>query len=98
MPVWAHSGNELFFRDANEGLVAAQVETEQGFQVGEKETLFTLPTGYRTATTNTLYGISPDDQRFLMARSYQGDSQEGPDLPFVLVNNFFEELRERVGN
>ena len=98
MPVWAHSGGELFFLDGDRGLVVAQVDGDSGFQVGEKETLFTLPPGYRTATTNTLYHISPDDQRFLMARGYQGDSQEGPDRPFVLVNNFFEELRERAGN
>jgi serine/threonine protein kinase len=84
--------------DGDRGLVAAQVDTNSGFQVGEKETLFTIPVGYRASNTNTLFGVSPDDQRFLMARAYQGDSQEAPERPFVLVNNFFEELRQRVGN
>ncbi len=98
MPVWAHSGRELFFVDDNGGLVAAQVDTDSGFRVGEKETLFTLPPGYRTAQTNTLYGVTPDDQRFLMARAYQGESQENTGPRFVLVNNFFEELKARVGN
>ncbi len=46
MPEWAHSGRELFFVDGSRALVAAQVETDSGFQVGEKETLFTLPPGY----------------------------------------------------
>ena len=98
MPVWAHSGRELFFVDDNGGLVAAQVDTDSGFRVGEKETLFTLPPGYRTSETNTLYGVAPDDQRFLMARAYQSESQENTGPRFVLVNNFFEELRARVGN
>jgi serine/threonine-protein kinase len=98
MPVWAHSGRELFFLDSNRALIAAQVDTDSGFQVGEKETLFTFPTGSRISTTNTLYGVAPDDQRFLMARDYGGESQESSESRFVLVNNFFEELRERVGN
>ena len=98
MPVWAHSGRELFFVDIDQGLVAAQVDTDSGFQVGEKETLFTLPPAYRTSPANTLYDVSADDQRFLMARFYLGDSQESPNSRFVLVNNFFEVLRERVAN
>ncbi len=97
MPVWAHSGNELFFRDGDGGLVAAQIDADSGFQVGEKETLFRLPNEYWVSPTNILYGVAPDDQRFLMARGYLGDSQEGPERRFVLVNNFFEELRARVG-
>ena len=97
-PVWAHSGQELFFVDDGGSLVAAQINTEQGFRVGEKETLFRLPPGFRTSEANTLFGVAPDDQRFLMARVYQADSQGSADSGFVLVNNFFEELRTRVGN
>ena len=96
MPVWAHNGRELFFLDNNGGLVAAQVDADQGFRVGEKETLFTISGDYWGSTTNTLYGVAPDDQRFLMARNYQGGSQESTGPRFILVNNFFEELRERV--
>ncbi len=33
MPMWAYSGRELYYLDENLGLVAAQVDTEQGFQV-----------------------------------------------------------------
>ena len=97
MPLWAHSGRELFFVDGSRALVAAQVETDSGFQVGEKETLFTLPPGYLGNPVSTLYDIAPDDQRFLMVRDYQGDAQEEAVSPFVLVNNFFEVLKERVG-
>jgi len=103
MPVWAHSGRELFFVDGNRGLIAAEFDSEfdvgsSGSPVGEKETLFTLPLGYSVSTVNTVFGVAPGDQRFLMARIYRDETQERPDSPFVLVNNFFEELKERVPN
>ncbi len=75
-PVWAHSGRELFYIDGSRALVATQVETASSFQVGAKETLFTLPPDYNSGAVSTLYDIAPDDQRFLMARNYQGDAQE----------------------
>ena len=52
------------------------------------------------STTNQFYDVLPDDQRFLMARRLQrtaGSEDSGP-LRFVVVQNFFEELKERVGN
>ena len=100
MPVWAHSGRELFYVDGNRAFVATQVETDPSFQVGAKETLFTLPAGYPSAAPLAVYDIAPDDQRFLMVRPYQGDSQEeagSPSRP-ILVQNFFEELKARVPN
>ena len=99
MPVWAHSGRELFYMDDSRVLVAVQVETDPSFQVGAKEGLFTIPLGYHTNDVSTLMDITPDDQQFLMARAYQGDAQEeGAPSPFILVQNFFEELKARVPN
>ena len=98
MPVWAHSGRELFYVDGSRVLVAVQVETDPSFQVGATEVLFTIPPGYRTSRATTLYDITPDDQRFLMARLYQGAAQEeaGPQMSLILVQNFVEELKARV--
>ena len=99
MPVWAHSGRELFFVDRNSGLVTAEINTAAGFQVGGKQTLFTLPVGYHFTANNALFGVAPDDQRFLMARDYQDPSRgDVPVSPFVLVQNFTEELKSRVPN
>ena len=77
MPVWAHSGNELFFMDNENGLVAAQVSADSGFQVGQKDVLFTIPPAFYTSPANTLYSVTPDDQRFLMARAYQPEQERG---------------------
>ena len=41
--------------------------------------------------------IAPDDQQFLMARSYQQDAVSTATAPrYVLVLNFFEELKRLV--
>ncbi len=99
MPVWAHSGLELFFMDDSRDLIAAEFDAgSSGSPVGEKETLFTLPPRYFVSPANTVYGIAPDDQRFLMARPYQGSAEESFVSELILVQNFFEELEQRVGN
>ena len=97
MPVWAHSGNELFFIDDNRGLVAVRVETASGFTPLGQETLFTIPPGFFVNPVGPrLYDIAPDDQRFLMGRRVRA----GEDAPvtMILVNNFFDVLKERVPN
>ncbi len=43
-----------------------------------------------------LYDASPDDQRFLMAQR-SGPSNEAA-VELIVVENFFEELKERVPN
>ncbi len=99
-PRWAHNGRELFYVNGSQGLVAASIETEPGFRVLEQETLFTIPSGYLFGPSVNFYDVAPDDGRFLMGRNYQGEGAEdgggGPTL--ILVRNFFEELKERVGN
>ena len=43
--------------------------------------------------------MTPDDERFLMARQYQGDAQEEvTPSRLILVQNFFEELKRLVPN
>jgi serine/threonine-protein kinase len=87
-PVWAKSGNELFFVDENLGLVAAQFDRPSG-QVLEQETLFTIPADY-----DGYYDVSLDGERFLMVRPTGNDTQ----LELIVVQNFFEELKRLVPN
>ena len=100
-PVWAHSGTEMFFVDADRTLVSVQVETESNFQVLGREPLFTLGPEYRATFggSSNFYDVSRDDQRFLMGRfvgtaALSGDSSRR----FILVQNFFEELKRLVPN
>ncbi len=95
-PLWAHSGSELFFVDAERRLVAAEVEADSVFRVLRSETLFNA-TGYARGFGTDTYDIGPDDERFLMLRASgpSGDTDGGG--RFILVENWFTELRERLG-
>ena len=97
-PLWAHSGRELFFLARDGLLVAAQVETTPSFRVTETERLFELPPFTSVGLPTGWYDVTTDDQRFLMARVPQAVDGERDVPQLILVKNFFEELKERVGN
>jgi serine/threonine-protein kinase len=95
-PKWAHSESELFFVNGNGEMVVAQVETEGGFRVGERRTLFSVADRFLNAQPNyASWDVDRDDQRFVMLQVGGGDSDELSRL--VVVQNFFGELEERVG-
>ena len=97
-PLWAHSGAELFYVNADLTMIAAQIETDSEFRVLAREVLFTLGPGYVTGDGgDDFYDVAPDDQRFLMGR-LTGTVGSGGDAKYVLVQNFFEELKARVPN
>jgi Tol biopolymer transport system component len=98
-PRWAHSGRELFFvNPATREMMVAEIETASSFQ-WETRTLFTIPSEYIIGGTNAdFYDIDSDDQRFLMARPYREDQEASASAELVLVQNWFEELRQRLGN
>ena len=100
-PLWAHSGSELFFVDADRGLIVAEVETDSGFRIVQRETLFTIGPEYRLGGLSggsDFYDIAPDDQRFLMGRFAGTAALSGDSRRFILVQNFFEELNRLVPN
>ena len=96
LPLWAHSGRELFYVDGESQMVAAQVSTSTAFEVGERQRLFSVDP-YIIATVYTSFDISPDDQRFFMVRPV-GTGDEAPASALIVVENWFEELKAKVGN
>ena len=96
-PLWAHSGSELFFVDAEGGFVAVEVEADSVFRVLRSETLFNS-TGYMLFEGLDTYDVGPDDERFLMLRMAGLGGDNGGGGRYILVVNWFEELRERMGN
>jgi len=90
-PVWAHSGRELFYRNGNNELVAVQVTVEPTFLPGQQDVLFPM-NDYLAGEGHPQYDVSDDDQRFVMLRIERGADE------LILVDNWFEELRERMGN
>jgi serine/threonine-protein kinase len=96
-PKWSHGGGELFFTDANDELVAVDVETASGFRAGRPRSLFAIPPDWRSWIDTGLYfDVAPGDERFIAMRRIGASDEAGPWT--VLVNNFFEELKSRVPN
>ena len=92
-PVWAHNGRELFYRNGANELVAVQVSGDPTFVAGQQEVLFSMA-DYLPSRGHPMYDVSPDDQRFVMLRT----GAEGEDSQLILVTNWFEELRQRMGS
>ncbi len=63
------------------------------FVTGEHRVLFSVQ-GFRSNIFHQVYDVTPDDQRFVMIRNLGG--QEASEL--IVVENFFEELKAKVGN
>jgi eukaryotic-like serine/threonine-protein kinase len=98
-PLWSRNGRELYFVNANREMVAVALTpttTEPG--AGAQKVLFKLgPEFYLTLQENYVpYDIGADG-RFLMAKRVDTKT-EAPVIPVVFIDNWFEELRRRLGN
>ena len=91
-PLWAHSGDELFYRNEANQLVAVEVNADASFEVVQEEVLFSMA-DYLSADGYREYDVSPDDQRFVMFRTGEQGAVE-----LIVVQNWLEELEARVPN
>ena len=95
-PLWAHSGRELFFRDAAGQLIAVTVNRGASFESAEQRPLFSALPYATGGISYRAYDLTRDDRRFVFMRpattSQTGVAAE-PDL--VRIDNWFTELRER---
>ena len=92
-PLWAHNGRELFYVSGANELVAVQVTGDPTFAAGQQDVLFPL-TDYMRSGNYALYDLSSNDQRFLM----MDWGTQGSDGEIILIENWLEELRQRMGN
>ena len=89
-PRWRRDGRELFYR-AGDNMVAVEIQTEPVFQVGQARTLFSQP--YRMDPAgNANYDVDQDGTRFLMV----SEPVQTKSPRIIIVQNWFEELKERV--
>jgi eukaryotic-like serine/threonine-protein kinase len=91
-PTWAQNGRELFYVNRFQEMVVATVETSPTFRRIAEQVLFSTA-AYQVAEIQHNYAVSHDDQRFAMNKRI-GSS----DVEVMLTLNFFEELKQRVGN
>ena len=92
-PMFAHSGGELFYRNGANELVAVQFTEDSTFTPGQEDVLFSMD-DYLISNGRPMYDVRPDDQSFVMRRI----SDQAADTELILVDNWAEELRERVEN
>jgi hypothetical protein len=72
--------------------MAVPVQTEPSFAPGNAEVVF--EGRYTGGPFARNYDISPDGERFLMIK--EGGSDETSPTEFILVQNWFEELKRLV--
>lgn len=96
MPLWAHSGRELFFMNERQELIAQSVVAESEFRRGEQRVLFTFGAEYLLSTHYTPFDISPDDQRFIMVRAVGARDVAGAPGQLIVVENWLQELKGKV--
>ena len=97
-PVWAHNGRELFFFGADNGLWVATYAADSTFVVENRERLFDATSYYQELPVWRAFDVTRDDERFLMITGGGGSALSDGEVNFIYIQNFFEELEERVGN
>jgi Tol biopolymer transport system component len=92
-PVWSPSGNELFFR-SRPGVTSVTVSTDENFSTGELRSMFSNGVSMIN-DAHRAYSYDAHSDRFLMIRTVR---QEERTAELILVQNFMELVKERVGS
>ena len=96
-PLWSPSGQELYFVNPNtREILSARIDAASGRAMA-METVVEIPQGFVMQDNSDFYQVTSDNDRFLMARSYQPDTTGDPPA-LIFVTNYFQELRDRVGD
>jgi serine/threonine-protein kinase len=94
-PRWSRDEREIYYVNASREMTAAKILTTEGLRVGDRTPLFELTANNLYASANYAgYDVGPDG-RFLMVQL--ASEAEGVRHDLIVVENFFRELREKVG-
>ncbi|HSG09927.1 MAG TPA: protein kinase [Longimicrobiales bacterium] len=102
-PVWSRDGTELFYRVRDEqvtplGLVSVRFRADSTFVVTGRTALFDLGNEFASDITGRGYDVDLKGERFLLtALSQTTVADDAATADIVLVKNWFEELRRRLG-
>ena len=93
-PLWTKGGQELVYRGRGErGVFAVPIDPVSG-EPGLPRLLFDDTYFMGNNSGNRQWDVTPDGQQFIMIK----EPEDRLPRRYVLVQNFFEELRERVPN
>jgi serine/threonine-protein kinase len=96
-PLWARSGQELFYASPTGALMRVGVERAPSWAATTptllvKEGYFMNPGGF----PGRAYDVSPDGQRFLMIKEAGGADQTAAPASLIVVQHWTEELKRLV--
>jgi hypothetical protein len=90
-PDWSANGRELFFMAESQELLVADVTPGPRPIIGEPRRVFST-SGFGMNAFYRGYHLEPGGRTFIMYRAITTDAQS----QFVLVLNWFEELKEKA--
>jgi serine/threonine-protein kinase len=93
-PLWARSGQELFYLDGTNAMTSVPVHTTPTFSFGNPTKLFDGQ--YYPGAGGRTYDVVSDGQRFLMIKANAGSNQTSVSASMVVVINWAEELKAQV--
>ena len=96
-PLWARNSRELFYVNAVREMIAKSVTAGTTPELGQPRLLFKMrPELYLVDLERyTPFDITPDGQRFIMARRVAANA--GTVAPLSVTENWFEDLKRIVG-
>ena len=96
-PVWSRDGRELFFLNAKRQMTVVAFPPGAAARPGAERTLFTLDDDHfpHARSYYAAFDVSPDGQRFLLARRQSAPT--GEVMPLLLTTDWPSELRQRRG-
>jgi eukaryotic-like serine/threonine-protein kinase len=95
-PVWARSGDELFYVAADGTVQGVRVDGSSSWRSSTPTKV--LQGDYvlsNPAAPGRTFDIAPDGKRFLVVKAASGDDAPAPQK-FVIVEHWFEELKRLV--
>ena len=101
-PAWAASG-ELFYRRPDDyAMMVVEVSTDPVLIVGPPNELFAGSSRVGEGGPRARYAVTADGQRFLMSTALLASGEAGAGSgrrpKVIVVQNWVEELKERVPN
>src|SRR5262249_51291902 len=98
MPLWAPNGKELFYESMGTLMRVPLMTTGATIKAGTPVKLLGGGDFFGAAgqDVNRTYDVSPDGSRFLMIKEIGGADEPRAPARFILVQNWFTELQQRV--
>ncbi len=93
-PRWSPDGSALYFINAKQEMMVAAIDTEGGFNVTTRVTLFDVSNYHFPMFFTTVFNMTPDGQQFLMVKP----AAEQAGVQIQVVMNFFDELERLLPN